>query len=655
MAEELVKVLQKVATENSDDAWSDFLLSWYATIGQPRTKSKKGESLSTVIRRNIAEKHTAEQNCALEPAERQKRSDGDVAKAVNRKLQDGNVSGAVKMLAEEVCVSAASTEVLQSLLEKHPSNEPIDEKHFTVTADTISDLTTDEIADAVRTFPGGSAGGLDSMRPCYLKELLVARGQAGGSLLRALSSVIVVMLQGKVPSSIIPVLYGASLFPLAKKDGGIRPIAVGCTLRRLVSKIVSKRSRHLSSLLQPVQLGFATTNGCETAVHAARHFVESRLDTAKVHAFLKVDVRNAFNCLDRNAILDLSRQHLPLYHPYIAQCYGSTSFLLCEENVIQSRSGIQQGDPLGPLLYCLAKIDAHRILKSALKESYLDDDVLADELEIVLEDFICLENRLQGLGLTVNVEKCELFLFGGSEAERLTAYRRFLEKFPLLPRVTAGNLCYLGSPLLDDGFISEFEKTSAKVLVLIRKTSILPAHQAYFLVKSCLGPVKLVYLLRTTRGFRFLATLHNFDESMRVALASIFNTNLSGLAWSQATLPISFGGIGIRLTEGLALPAFLASAHSVRGLVQLITPFSLEKYLGGAVEKWTDLAACQPPVLEALGTQKCWDLLLAQVTFAEIGRNLEADPTTIARLKAVRTQESSAWLSSLPSSRSTPC
>ena len=38
-----------------------------------------------------------------------------------------------------------------------------------------------------------------------------------------------------------PFFFGASLVALKKKCGGVRPIAVGCTLRRLVAKIACKR------------------------------------------------------------------------------------------------------------------------------------------------------------------------------------------------------------------------------------------------------------------------------------------------------------------------------------------------------------------------------------------------------------------------------
>jgi len=43
---------------------------------------------------------------------------------------------------------------------------------------------------------------------------------------------------------------------LSKKDDGIRPIAVGCTLRRLVAKIAAKQvNAEAATILAPHQLG----------------------------------------------------------------------------------------------------------------------------------------------------------------------------------------------------------------------------------------------------------------------------------------------------------------------------------------------------------------------------------------------------------------
>ena len=66
---------------------------------------------------------------------------------------------------------------------------------------------------------------------------------------------------------------------VTKKEGGVRPIAVGCTYRRLASKLAAKYGNALvSKSLRPLQLRVGTPGGCEALVHAARNF--SRFTTA---------------------------------------------------------------------------------------------------------------------------------------------------------------------------------------------------------------------------------------------------------------------------------------------------------------------------------------------------------------------------------------
>ncbi len=105
-------------------------------------------------------------------------------------------------------------------------------------------------------------------------------------------------------------------------------------------------------VLNPFPLGFATKGGSEAAVHAARHFVENSQHSVAPQAFLKLDVKNPFNSLDRNAVLKATSQELPAYYRFVAQCYGEPFFFLFGDRVIHFQRGVQQGDPLGSLL-CL--------------------------------------------------------------------------------------------------------------------------------------------------------------------------------------------------------------------------------------------------------------------------------------------------------------
>ena len=83
-------------------------------------------------------------------------------------------------------------------------------------------------------------------------------------------------LVGRCPSDVARYFFGGRLLALNKKSGGSRPIAIGFTLRRLVSKCANTRGvNHLKSFLQPRQLGVGTAGGCEAAIHAARRYIES--------------------------------------------------------------------------------------------------------------------------------------------------------------------------------------------------------------------------------------------------------------------------------------------------------------------------------------------------------------------------------------------
>ena len=115
--------------------------------------------------------------------------------------------------------------------------------------------------------------------------------------------------------SIPPFFFGANLTAFHKKDGGIRPIAVSCTLRRLVAKIaVSKVREELASLLAPWQLGVCIKGGAEAAVHTARMY-------AGDHWIVKLDFKNAFNSLRRDKMLLAVSDLAPALYPFVHSSY----------------------------------------------------------------------------------------------------------------------------------------------------------------------------------------------------------------------------------------------------------------------------------------------------------------------------------------------
>ncbi|GAU99276.1 hypothetical protein RvY_10302 [Ramazzottius varieornatus] len=115
---------------------------------------------------------------------------------------------------------------------------------------------------------------------------------------------------------------------------------------------------------------------------------------------------------------------------------------------------------------------------------------------------------------------------------------------------------------------------------------------------------------------------------------------MDGSTWLQASLPVSIGGLGIRRTERIALPAFMASIHPVQALVRSIYPGSdLDSLVNGGLDQW--------PLVTALRRrQRAWDLPMVTVEFGSLMD--QSDMTSKARLMAVSTKTSGTWLHALP-------
>jgi hypothetical protein len=116
----------------------------------------------------------------------------------------------------------------------------------------------------------------------------------------------------EIISNFTPFIYGASLCALSKKDGGIRPIAIGSTFRRLASKLgCYYLSGEISNYLKPKQLGFGTRSGCEAAVHSVRSY----LTNYSAEVFLKIDVKNAFIfCLSIHPTIERLSSHFNVWY-----------------------------------------------------------------------------------------------------------------------------------------------------------------------------------------------------------------------------------------------------------------------------------------------------------------------------------------------------
>ena len=95
---------------------------------------------------------------------------------------------------------------------------------------------SESIERGIRSFHRLSAAGPSGFRPSHLQEAL--KTETRDELVEHTTSLVALLTRGEALRQVAPFLAGASLTALPKKDGGVRPIAVGETLRRLSAKFL---------------------------------------------------------------------------------------------------------------------------------------------------------------------------------------------------------------------------------------------------------------------------------------------------------------------------------------------------------------------------------------------------------------------------------
>jgi len=198
-------------------------------------------------------------------------------------------------------------------------------------------VTEATVLKAIESFPAGSSGGPDGLRPQHLLELVTCQAN-GVSLLTAVTGFVNKVLGGGCPASVCPIFFGAKLIALEKKCGGYRPIAIGYTLKRLVAKCANAYAqKKLVDYFAPSQLGVAVSGGCEAAVHATRRFMDTMDDDDVI---VKLDFSNAFNSVRRDSVLHAVADKLPEVYRFCHAAYYGSSVLQFGNRVILSAEGV---------------------------------------------------------------------------------------------------------------------------------------------------------------------------------------------------------------------------------------------------------------------------------------------------------------------------
>ena len=255
------------------------------------------------------------------------------------------------------------------------------------------------------------------------------------------------------------------------------------------------------------------------------------------HVLVKLDFTNAFNSVRRDVVREAVAANVPGLLGYSDTAYGETTHLTFGEFVVDSAEGVQQGYTLGSLLFCLAINRLLLNIKSELVSGYLDDIGIGGEVSGVIADIRRIDREASACGLVLNHSKCEVIGLTPSNGRAwATSGLQFAER-------PVAEATLLGTPIRAGVGVDRALACKRDDLVtLTGRLALLPAHTALFLLRNALAIPKLLYILRTAPCSDRIE-LAAYDEVVRSSLSSILNLTLPPLTWSQACLPVRWGGI----------------------------------------------------------------------------------------------------------------
>ncbi|GKB85891.1 putative reverse transcriptase domain-containing protein [Tanacetum coccineum] len=214
----------------------------------------------------------------------------------------------------------------------------------------------------IKSFSRGTSCGRDGLSSQHLMNCLSGVAVAiSDELVSSITQVVNLFLDGKCPKTLGEYFASVPLTPLVKPGGGIRPIAVCTIWRRLISKVSAVLIGHS---LDDLQFGVGVSGGGEVILHAVNRLIEGRRD-------------------------DEVRLRCPAISRWVKFCYSHPTRLYYGEHTLWSCQGVQQGDPLGPLLFSLVLHPLICKIRGSFNRSlqawYLDDDTIIGDTMVAGE------------------------------------------------------------------------------------------------------------------------------------------------------------------------------------------------------------------------------------------------------------------------------
>jgi hypothetical protein len=331
-------------------------------------------------------------------------------------------------------------------------------------------------------------------------------------------------------------------------------------------------------------------HGAEGILHALNRSIREDQPPDTIMALL--DFKNAFNMIDRQRFLSEVRSRYPQIFAWVQYSYGTSATLFTGEDVIYAQRGVQQGDPLGPLLFALA---IHPLLirlksKCDLAVAYLDDITLKGSSEQVRDAIELVEIEGPSYGVYLSPAKTVIWWPGNDGL-----IPRNFESFSTFQRTLGPGVELLGGAVsrshefIVEVVMKRVNKCIASVHVMM---ALQDPQLCLLLLRACEMMPKLMYCWRTTHPRYLGSACRVLDDTVASTLRDIIvsgGPHFGEFQLSLASLPVAMGGLGVPLPSDVASYAYAASVLSSLPLQHgiLEVPYHIPQFVRELVDTFS--------------------------------------------------------------------
>jgi Reverse transcriptase (RNA-dependent DNA polymerase) len=514
-------------------------------------------------------------------------ADASAAQRVGRLLELGHPSKAMQTLTSVTSLADLDDDDERGLLRQL---HPMADGPMPACPDDAPELVVDSVwmAEAMRTSDTGAATGPSGWGSNFLAVLA-----DDPHCVEAMSFFIQQIINNRLPETVRTLLTTSFLISIKKEVTGTgrRPIAIGDMFCRLAGRYTSMLVMpELQRAVAPHQYGCGLSDGCTQVVQSVQHLLTTPAaappsadgGAGRPLACLSIDLSNAFNSVDRRAVLRAVYDN-----PDLARCwrmvdfaYGRPSLLLmqCDDCVpdsdafLESQMGVRQGDPLATMLFCLVMAPVYAAAAGRTSRgcfAFVDDGHLIGTVDECWRLWQDLPQLLAPLKLSLNRSKCELTCFALDHLrdERDTAALRQFRQESNGLTVNEDSLRLLGCVVGRDaasiaGRLCTDERFRLDQLAAFRRLKLLKKQHGMLALRRLSGAV-INNRLRAMPPATTIEHARQYDRRVLAAAHVIIGiTSVHGDMFDELLqMPLSVGGFGLTSAAQLAAAAYLAGAE----------------------------------------------------------------------------------------------